>query len=185
MSTTTFPGLSTNQKILTAAKKIIDPTQSAGVDYVEFRDNGEPISRINKDEAREIMEGIELERGGIPPQVIQARLTTHRPALDTSTRKWSFWHGERSISVDISETSIAKNALARGFVSPGDTYLVDLEITERLTSAGNYVNEYKALNVLDFRAGMVQMDAFDQVIVTESVQDALPKSHDDEADQDS
>lgn len=174
--------LSTNQKILNAAEKIMDPTQSAGVDYVEFRRNGEAISTINKDEAREIMEGIELERGGLPPQVIQARLTTHRPALDTSTKKWRFWHGDRSISVDISETSIAKNALARGFVSPSDTYLVDLEITERMTSTGNYVNEYKVLKVRDFHAGMVQIDGLEQLIPTETVQGALPKPPDDETD---
>ena len=149
------------------------------MDYVEFRDRGEPISRINKDEASEIMEGIELERGGIPPQVIQARLTTHRPALDTTTRKWRFWHGGQSISVDISETNIAKNALARGFVSPSDAYLVDLEIVERMTSAGNYVNEYKALKVKEFRAGMFQIDAFDQILPTEGV---LPNPHDDETD---
>lgn len=59
----------------------------------------------------------------------------------------------RRADMDISETTIAADALRRGGVNAGDAYHVRLEITRSERERGNFTNRYKIKEVLEFRPG--------------------------------
>ena len=84
------------------------------------------------------------------PQTVVAHLQVTRPDFDSESRIWRFRYGGKTVSVDISETDIADQVRARGYVRIGDTWRVKLLVTEKRTASGQYRNEYKVAEVLEF-----------------------------------
>lgn len=147
--------LGENKEALDACKKIVKPMQTPDIDCVKFKDKGKVYETINKSEASAIMktEVESKEEETVKPQIIGARLTVHTVIFDTAHSRWRFKYGEEIIPVDVSETQIREDTLKRGGVNVGDAYKVKLEITERKTETGKYVNDYKIKDVLEFTPG--------------------------------
>ena len=151
--------LSNNPKILEAVEQIAESTQPEGIDSIEFREDDKLANAITKPEGREIIEGIRntrlQEQLPEPPsaQVIEAHLMVYEPRLDTDAQYWRFWYGDQSIRVDVSETQIPGEVMARGRVNVGDTWKVRLEIAQRQTTTGRMRNDYKILEVVEFFPG--------------------------------
>jgi hypothetical protein len=61
--------------------------------------------------------------------------------------------GDLITGIDISETSIAQDALKRGGAGVNDTYKVQIEMTERETPSGGYRMDYKVKKVHEFIPG--------------------------------
>lgn len=61
-----------------------------------------------------------------------------------------FRYGDETISADISDTEIADQVRARGILGLADTWRVRMLVTEKRTANGNYKNEYKIAEVLEF-----------------------------------
>lgn len=149
--------MSENAKIIKGIKRIVSPTELDGVDVVEFSEGPDSGKRevITKEEARYILD-TDLPESGIEPQIIEARLRIYSPVFDVSAEKWRFKFGRQTITADISGTSIAADAFARGHINIGDSWKVRLEIVERRTQAGNFVNDYRVLEVVGFDPGPMQ-----------------------------
>ena len=94
------------------------------------------------------------------PQVVTAHLRVYSPVFDANAEKWRFSYGDQRIYADISETSIAEDALARGGAFTYDIYKVRMSITEYLTPNGNFRNEYKILEVLEYDPAARTPDMF-------------------------
>ena len=73
--------------------------------------------------------------------------------FSNDARTWDFLLDGRSVSVDISETNIAKDAIARDEVRVGDTYKVKMKELQYRTPKGQIRTRYKILEVLEFRQG--------------------------------
>lgn len=150
--------LGENEKIIQSCKKIVKPVQQVGIDSMKFKEKEKVCESINKCEANAIDEiGIKAKKEEIiKPQIINARLTVHTIAFDVNQPKWKFRYGNEIISVDVTETTIREDTLKRGHVNVGDAYSVQLEITERKTETGNYVNDFKITKVVEFSPGPYQ-----------------------------
>lgn len=137
-----------------AMVKVLAPLDDPGIDSVEFRENDMPVVRVADEDADAIRQSCEV--GGddaIDPQVVQARLTLYAAVFDPAAKKWKFRYAGNVIDVDISETSIATDAIKRGGVYLSDVYRVDLEITEEKTRSGAFTNRYKIKRVHSFNPG--------------------------------
>jgi hypothetical protein len=56
-------------------------------------------------------------------------------------------------NIDIGESTIASDAMARGGVFVGDTYKAKIEMIERKTASGGYATDFKVKEVLEFIPG--------------------------------
>ena len=150
--------LGENERVSQTCKEIIRPLQKTGIDKIEFKEKGEIYECITKEEANAIIETeTETEdEGKIRSQIIDALLTVYTPTFDIEKKKWWFKHGDTPINVDISDTGISEETLKRGYVVVGDAYTVKLEITQRKTGMGKYVNDYKIKEILKFIPGSYQ-----------------------------
>ena len=147
--------LSQNQAVLDAAKGVLQPTQTPGIDSVEFRESDSEnksrvVEKIEKAEAADIIEKekvetVQVETEPLQPQTIDARLIVYGPKLDEKPKQWTFTYNEKNIVVDISESGIADDVLQRGRVNVGDAYLVKLEISEHKTETGGYRPAYRVI----------------------------------------
>lgn len=84
------------------------------------------------------------------PDKVEAILTIYSPILDSEAEKWKFLYGENMITVDISATNIAADAMERGRIEVNDKYKVIMEIAQYETQAGRIKNKYKALHLIEF-----------------------------------
>ena len=151
--------LGEDKKVIQACKGIVKPLKSLDIDCIKFKDEGGVQESVDKSDADAII-GTELESKEeeiVKPQIVDARLTVHTLSFDTKPSKWKFKYGSEVISVDVSETDIPEETIKRGYASVGDNYKVKLEITERKTETGGYVNDYKIIEVLGFAPGPPQL----------------------------
>ncbi|UCH62476.1 MAG: hypothetical protein JSU77_11850 [Fidelibacterota bacterium] len=149
--------LSESRKILKSSKGIVAPTQAPGFESVEFRSDEQIHEIIDKQEARDIMRTeIDEYDEGLEPQIVNAVLKIYSPVFDVHSTTWRFYYGEEIIKADVSETSIAQDVIRRGSINVADIYKVKLQITQRITPAGMYRNDYKIIDILDFTPGPEQ-----------------------------
>jgi hypothetical protein len=127
-------------------------SESNGIDQASFIYKKKAQLKIDTESATALRE-IHAENDDAVPQIVTAHIVVHGPILDTKARRWKFRIGGRVESVDIGETNIASESLARGGVSVGDTYKVKIEMTERQTAAGAYTVDYRVKEVLQFIPG--------------------------------
>ena len=134
---------------------IIAPLRDEGYESITFENGEDSREIINKSDAVDILD-IEVEGvtpgDVLPPQEMDAWITIYAPIFDPEKTKWRFDVGNGHIEhVDISETTIASDAMRRGKVSVGDTYLVRLEIEQYRTVMGSVKAKYKVHDVKEFR----------------------------------
>lgn len=148
--------LSNNPKALAAARDALSPIGSDGFDNMTLRDDGKVVRQIEKDEADAIItscvSGIE-ESKDLTPNVEEttAWLTVYSPVFEATAETWRFKLGQEVIYADISETTIAQDAVTRGGAMMDDTYQVRLEITIPTGAIGKSKKpSYRVLKVLRF-----------------------------------
>lgn len=160
--------LSRNEKIRDSVAGVFAPLKKPGIDKVEFRSGSKPdVAPISydRDSAEEIISSCTVDDPDkvlLEPQKIIAHLRVHSPVFDPKADRWRFRYGEEKIYADITETSIASDAIDRGGVFINDTYKVRMEITEHETPQGQFRNSYKIIEVLDFLPAPKQIALFDK-----------------------
>lgn len=141
--------LSENKKAVASVSALVKPLENDG--YEEMRTSGDgakPVT-ISKQNAADIRMACLSEQNDIQPQTVVAHLEVYKPTLDAKSKVWKFRYDGAAKDVDISESTIARDTIARGGVKVGDTYEVKLEVTEEATKRG-FRNKYKIKEVLDF-----------------------------------
>lgn len=127
--------LSENPAALRAVRDAFAPVGKSGFDKVEIRLDG-TVETIDRPEVEAIVESANAgitestkdgSEGDEAPK--DAWLSVYSPVFDESAPLWRFRLGTDVIYADISSTSIAAEALARGGASPNDAYNVKLQVT--------------------------------------------------------
>lgn len=138
-----------------SAKRILEPLKDEGYERLEFLNNGEVTESFNSDEAAGILRMPDAPPGSDEeePQTIKAWIKVYAPTFNENAKSWRFQFGDSFPWMDISETSIASDAIKRGGVRVGDSYHVRLQITQVEQESGNFTNQYKVKEVLDFKPG--------------------------------
>jgi hypothetical protein len=137
------------------AAKVVSPLKRQGIDSLQFNPSA-PVrgETVTKSDAESIIEGRaqlrELEEETFEPQTITAHLQVSRPDFEERSHIWRFRYGDKTIPVDIADTNIAAGIRARGSIGLADTWRVRMTVTEKRTTGGNYKNEFKITEVLDF-----------------------------------
>lgn len=142
--------LAHDPRIAKDAAKLLAPLKEVGIEEVKTTIDGQPQLQLSKDDAKAVLATVSLvkeEENILSKNTIVAHLTPYDAQFDAEAKQWEFWHGDRRIPVDISDTSIARDAVERRSVSMDDVYKVDLEITERQTPGAQIRTEYKIKNV--------------------------------------
>lgn len=145
--------LAVNQKALRATRDAMSPLGRDGFSRLEMRQGSRVIDHIDKPDAEAIVASCNAE---VPPEedqkpvpdVTTAWLTVYAPVYDEKAERWRFRLGTDHVYADISGTTIARDALARGGAMADDSYMVRLEITQPEDGKGK--PNYKILEVLQF-----------------------------------
>src|SRR5665213_3092112 len=158
--------LSQDRKIRESVAGVFAPLGKPGIDTVRFSSSpDEPVISYDRESAEAIIQSsgvTDPDKILLEPQKIIAHVRVHSPVFDPKADRWRFRYGEEKIYADISETTIARDAIRRGGVLINDTYKVRMEITEHETPQGQFRNSYKILEVLDFIPAPKQASLFDQ-----------------------
>lgn len=151
--------LGENKKALVATRQALSPIGQDGFNRLETKADDNVLETIDSAEADHILASVEAATS--PPEAIEddvvtstpitAWLSVYSPVYDEKADKWRFVFGAEHIYVDISETTIARDALARGGALADDTYQVRMEVTEPDEGDGRKGKaSYKILKVLKF-----------------------------------
>lgn len=99
----------------------VSPLKRNGIEKLQFNpespDHGETITKADAEAittGRNELKEKEVET--FEPQPMTVHLQVTRPDFDPDAKAWRFRYGDKTISVDISETSIADDVRARGLV---------------------------------------------------------------------
>jgi len=148
--------LSNNQKALKATRDAFAPIGHENFDAMQLKSNGEVLGEINYEEVKDIVASCNTSIDQLTetePDIdeMTAWLSPYSPVFDAKAQNWQFNFGREHVYVDISETSIAAEALARGSSSIEDSYQVRLEVTTPIDRNGATGKpSYKILEVLNF-----------------------------------
>jgi hypothetical protein len=145
--------LSKDAKIVENIKTMTNPVSEAyGITEQSFIYKNQRQLTIDAASARSLREAA-TETDTVEPQIVTAHIVLHALTLDTRSKKWKFKFNNRVEIIDIGDSTIAADTMARGGVSVGDTYKVRLEMIERKNPKGEYVTHYKVKEVLEFTPG--------------------------------
>lgn len=148
--------LGENQRALRATREAMSPVGRDGFSRIEMREDDKTIEHISAPEAEAIIASCNVE---LPPEDDQeaeesdtttAWLSVYAPVYDEKAERWRFRLGTDHIYADITETTIAKDALKRGGAMADDSYQVRLEITHSEERGSKAKPSYKILEVLQF-----------------------------------
>ncbi|MGH6791369.1 MAG: hypothetical protein ACRECF_01330 [Methyloceanibacter sp.] len=150
--------LAESPKIRVALEGTLAPLGTENVSRITFKDDrGAEVASYDEADAREIVAAFDLPTiADVPdeeeePDYITAWLRVYSPVFDEKADKWRVLYGDHPVYADISETSIAKDAITRGGSFVNDLYKVQMGVTQHFTEAGSIRPEYKIIEVLDFR----------------------------------
>lgn len=152
-----------DSRIARDAKKVIAPLNRPGIEQLRTTFQGRPQLNFDKEDAKAVIETTALvqQEGNILSKgAMIAHLTPYDAQFDPEAKQWQFRLGGRPITVDISDTPIARNAVERRSVSMDDVYKVDLEVTEHKTPTGQIRTDYKARKLLGHTPGPKQDQLF-------------------------
>lgn len=145
--------LAKDVKIVENIKTVVHPVaEEHGITDATFIHNKKPQLKIDTDTARQLREIIG-DADTVEPQTFTAHAVVHGVTFDAKSKSWRFKLNNRVEKVDISETTIAVDSMARGGVSVGDTYKAKIEMVERQTASGAYVTDFKIKEVVAFIPG--------------------------------
>jgi hypothetical protein len=148
--------LSENPKALRATRDAFLPLGQNGFETVRFQDSADGQLELAGEDVEKIVAscnvGIEEAKETEPEiEITSAWLSVYSPVYDANADKWRFKLGKEVIYADISETSIAKDALARGGALVDEAYQVKVEITTQVDAQGKKKEPtYKILEVIRF-----------------------------------
>jgi hypothetical protein len=148
--------LSENPKALRATRDAFLPLGQNGFDVLKLKEGDETHVEIDSEDVEQIVASCNLgieEAKETEPEVenTSAWLSVYSPVYDAAADKWRFKLGKEIIYVDISETSIGRDAMARGGALVDDAYQVRLEITTEVDSQGKKKEPtYKITEVVRF-----------------------------------
>jgi hypothetical protein len=153
--------LSRSAKIRTAVEGALAPLGTDGIKSVSFKDSYTELESINENDAKDIISSFDVSTAPLvdeesEPETITAWLRVYSPVYDEGADKWRFLYGDHPIYAEISETTIAHDAIARGGALINDLYKVKMQVTQHFTKGGNLRPDYKILEVIDFRAAPQQ-----------------------------
>lgn len=144
--------LAENPKALRATRDAMSPVGSDGFSRIEVREDDRMIECFDTPDAEAIIAScnVELPQDDEAPEpdVTTAWLSVYGPVYDEKAEKWRFRLGTDHIYADISDTTIAKDALGRGGAMAEDLYQVRLQISQPDPSRNK--RNYKILDVLRF-----------------------------------
>jgi hypothetical protein len=147
--------LAESPKVLDAVRGALEPVETGGVDKIEFRQNDQPMSVLDKEATQSIIRSCDFGPDPIAiaedkpkPKIVTATLYTHGPVFDPKAPNWRFKYRNKPIFADVSETTIAADAFRRGSSNKNDRYRVRMEVTESDKEEG--APHYKILEVIDF-----------------------------------
>jgi hypothetical protein len=148
--------LSQNPKALRATRDAFLPLGQDGFDAVQLKEGDELIRELDLPDIEAIVAsctvGIE-EAKEIEPEVetTSAWLSVYSPVFDAKADNWRFKLGTEVIYADITDTTIAADAMARGASNVDDAYMVKLQITTPIDPQGKRKDpQYKILEELRF-----------------------------------
>jgi hypothetical protein len=145
--------LSKDPKVVEDLKTVVSPVSDThGIDEATFIYNKQEQVKIDAHTANALRE-IQADSEDSVPQTFTAHIVVHGPILDPKSKRWKFKINNKVETIDIGETTIASDSMARGGISVGDTYKVKIEIIERKTASGAYVTDFKVKEVLSFLPG--------------------------------
>jgi hypothetical protein len=145
--------LSKDPKVIESVKTMTNPvSESYGITEQSFIYENKRQLTIDAASARALRVST-TDTDTVEPQIVTAHIVVHNCTLATKPKKWKFKFNNRVEIIDIGESTIAADVMARGGVSVGDTYKVRLEMIERKNSKGEYVTHYKVKEVLEFIPG--------------------------------
>jgi hypothetical protein len=149
-----------NKKILRSLERVTDPLrQEEGITELQIYVPDTPPEqrqRITKADTTSFITRPIIE---VPMQAVEPEpeaepiITTMRvygPVYDPKAEKWRFELNGKPEYVDISATSIASDAIARGGALVNDAYRVELQVTQHVTEGGKVASDFKVIRVLDF-----------------------------------
>jgi hypothetical protein len=148
--------MSENPKIRTAVEATLAPLGVDKVGTISFRENGKDLAVYDEEDAKDIVASFpivpkEVDEVEEESEPITAWLRVYSPVFDEHADKWRFIYNEHPIYADISETTIARDAIHRGGAFVNELYKVKMLIKQRITKTGIIKSEYKILQVIDFR----------------------------------
>jgi len=144
--------LSKSIKAVESIKTLVSPVKEEnGIEQASFI-NEEMEVNIDQSAAKELSRSF-ADTDDIPAQTFTAHIVTHGPILDIKSKHWKFKFNNKVEELDISQTSIAEDAVARGGVNVGDTYTAKIEMKEHQTKKGSYVTDFKIKEVMAFTPG--------------------------------
>lgn len=155
--------LSNDPKLAKPLKELVKTAEKPGITEIRSVAPERPASVITTSDARDIIASCEVvvdQTGDPETNVVTANLMPHTTVFEEGVEKWRFKYGDKDVPVDISDTTIAQDALARGTVGVDDVYRVEMEITERRTAGGQFRHDYKIRRVISFTPGQRQIDIF-------------------------
>ena len=153
--------LSKNPKALRATRDAFLPLGHDGFDTMRVADRDDEVmetfspTEVN-DIAASCARGIdESKEAGEPDvEVTPAWLSVYSPVYDLTASNWRFRLGREAIYADITETTIAQDALKRGGALSEDAYQVMLEVTTPFDAQGKEQKPtYKIKQVIRFVPG--------------------------------
>lgn len=152
----TIYNLSLNSRALRATRDAFLPVGQDGFDHVEVREGDSLVATIEPSEVEDIVASCTIaiaETKETEPDVdvTTAWLSVYSPVYDEKAGNWRFRLGTEVIYADISETTIAHDAIERGGALTDDTYQVKLEITVDVDEKGDRAKpRYRVLEVMKF-----------------------------------
>lgn len=156
--------LSQKPKIAKAAKALIAPLDGHGIDTLKTISDNKEHLLLHHDEVESIAascDAVLQDENTLSCNVVEAHLSPIDAKFNPDATSWKFDYGGQTILVDISETSIASDAMSRRVISMDDLYHVNLEISERLLQSGKTKNDYKILKLIERKRGHKQVEMFE------------------------
>jgi hypothetical protein len=149
--------LAQNSDVLDAIEGTLAPiTGKKETSKIEFREDDKAAATVlTHEEVRAIIASAS-DRGESPPiaveeekpKTVTAVLYTYGPVFDAKAPNWRFRYRNKPIYADVRDTTIAKDAVARGKSSMDDRYRVRMQVKPPANEGGE--PHYKIVEVLDF-----------------------------------
>ena len=158
--------LATSPRVRSAQRGVVAPLRQDGIDSVEVRENGEPLTQLTKaeydDGAFDILEGDVTGEASLEPQEFNCVLVIRGPVFAQRV-KWQFYLGEQRISATIRDESFVQRVFRGGErFGVGDCLHVRLRLTQILKPSGNYRNNYDILSVTKLEPGPKPLTFLDE-----------------------
>jgi hypothetical protein len=148
--------LAKNPKIRSAAESTLKPIGVDGIEAIKFVGDG-GAATYDRHDATTIVASFDIADDLPITETIDdggnviAWLRVYSPVYDNKAPKWRFIYEGKSIFADISETTIAADAIRRGGALVNDLYKVRMTVHPHTTPGGQESFDYKIIEVVDFR----------------------------------